>query len=226
MLLGRQPVGTPYRVPRGKERGGGSPGDRARQGIPRPTVGLGGSWGSTGPLLLRRTARHRGDVGQILPRVARVTSRSTAGGVPAPASPACLGGDFGLKLGRSRGARMAPGRCGCRGLRAVLGPGAAGTATERPWGQAAWHPGAQPPPVPAGPGPPSPVQRAGITPGGSRPHLHRGFLLGGGGASPKKPVPEGDRGRGLGPPPALRPRHLWVPTPQPPAPCTALSLSG
>lgn len=58
--------------------------------------------------------------------------------------------DFGLKPGCSRGARLAPGCCSCQRLHAMLGPGAAGSATEQLWGQAAQCPGAQPTHVPQG----------------------------------------------------------------------------
>lgn len=170
----------------GRERGGGSPGDRACQGIPQPTVGLRGSWGSTGPLLLRRTARHRGDVGQILPRVAWATSRSTAGGVLAPASPRLPRWDFGFKLGCSRGSRDGTGTLQLPGASCRAGPRGSGDGHRAAVGAGSAAPrGSATQPVPVGPGPPSPMQRAGITPGGSHPHLHRGFLLGGGGLPQK-----------------------------------------
>lgn len=175
----------------GRERGGGSPGDRACQGIPQPTVGLRGSWGSTGPLLLRRTARHRGDVGQILPRIAWATSRSTAGGVLAPASPRLPRWDFGFKLGCSRGSRDGTGTLRLPGASCRAGPRGSGDGHRAAVGAGSAAPrGSATQPVPVGPGPPSPMQRAGITPGGSHPHLHRGFLLGGGGF-PKKACPRG-----------------------------------
>lgn len=55
----------------------------------------------------------------------------------------------------------------------MLVPRAGGTATEQLWGQAVWHPWAQPSRVPLGPGSLSPVHLGGSAPGGPIPSLQR-----------------------------------------------------
>lgn len=116
---------------------------------------------------------------------------------------------------------MAPGHCGCHRLHAMLGFVAVGMATKQPWGWAVRHLGAQPPcilrfTIPCAVGWHCP----GVVPSPPPPRASAWR------ASQKEPVPVGDGGRGLDPPLAPCPCHLWAPTLQPPTPCTALSLSG
>lgn len=130
-----------------------------------------------------------------------------------PSTPCLPQWGFGLKLGCSQGMQTAQGYCSCQGPYAMLGPGA---ATELPWEQPVQHPGARPPRVPAGPGWLSPTQQGGIAPGCSlSPSPLRTSAWG---ASPKKPVPEGNGSRRLGSPPA--PPSLPPLGTHPAAPCS------
>lgn len=89
---------------------------------------------------------------------------------------ACLGRTLGSTLAAPRGTD------GTRTLylqwystlnHAMLVPRAGRTATEQLWGQALWHPWAQPSRMPMGPGSLSPVQLGGTAPGCPSPSLQR-----------------------------------------------------
>lgn len=89
---------------------------------------------------------------------------------------ACLGGALGSNLAAPRGtdSSRTPYLQWYRTLyHAMLVPRAGGMATEQLWGQAVWHPWAQPSRVPLGPGSLSPVQLGGIASDGPIPSLQR-----------------------------------------------------
>lgn len=195
------------------ESGAGSNGDRVCWVSPGPLWGCAGAVGKEAPLALREC------VTRVI-TLLHCRERTT----PAP-RPALVG--LWAQTWQLPGAQMAPGHCTFSGTghctMPCWSPGQGGRPPSQLWGQAVWHPWAQPSRVPLGPG--SPVTCAAGRQCPRCSHLISSLQR----APACRLSPKSLSQRLMAVvdlPPALHPCHLWAPTPEPPIPCTALSLSG